>query len=180
MPGMQQGAAPDYRGAAPLILPTDEIGVQIRELASDADDLAYFEAVESSREHLSRHGNATSIKYKTLEDVRQARINAGDKLRLGIWGSDTLVGSIIARPDDLYSEVEIGCWLREDATGRGYATLAVRALTPYLQRKYLRVFAEVHADNHGSMAVLRRSDYRKTAEVKRRWGPAVIFDARKS
>lgn len=98
--------------------------------------------MDGDREHLSQYGDTTSRKYPPLQDITNARLNAGDKLRFGIWGSnDEFVGSINATPSDGGTKVEVGYWLRSGAQGHGYATFAVKALTDYLRPHYRRVFA---------------------------------------
>jgi RimJ/RimL family protein N-acetyltransferase len=163
----------------PLKIYTENPDVILRELKTEADDIAYFEAVDADRDHLNQYGDTTSRKYPTLQDVTKARVNAGGKLRMGIWDpSETFLGSINARANDDAAEVEIGYWLRSKMQGHGYATVAVKALTNYLRPSYHRVFAEVHEGNEGSMKVLRRAGYSQTGKVERDWGPAVVFEAK--
>lgn len=157
-----------------LNLPTERGGVTLKQLATPEDDRAYWNAVEANRDHLNQLGDATSQKYQQLEDVTDARLNAGSKLRMGIWDEDTFVGSINATPKN--DEVEIGYWLDSRYTGKGYATLAVQAFTAYLRPQFRRVFAEVHVDNLASAKVLERSGYASMGEIDRKWGRAVIFE----
>src|SRR5580692_3179345 len=154
-----------------LILTTEQEGLVIRQLSTEADDLAYFEAQNEDPEHITRFDNTL---YKTLEDVKKARENTKEKLILGIWSGKTLVGKVSFRPSEDGAEAEIGYWLRPSAVGKGYATLATKALTLFLISKYKRVFAEVHVDNQNSANVLRRAGYlQKPGIVNRKWGPCL-------
>lgn len=160
-----------------LSLATEKPGVVLHELVSPYDDLALFDAIEEDREHLSRAGNDIAEKYPNPGAVRKAREeNPEKKLRLGIWDNDRLVGMIGAKPSEDESATEIGYWLRASATGNGYATVAVKALTQYVRPRFPRVFAEVHIDNPASARVLERAGYTKTGETIRDWGPADIFE----
>lgn len=162
-----------------LTIPADTPDVTLRELATKSDDIAYFEAVEENREHLSQYDDRTAIKYPTLQHVTNARQNAGDKVRLGIWRSDEqFLGTINGTPDKVSSEIEVGYWLRACMQGNGYATIALKALTNYLAPQYKRVFAEVHKDNVGSVHVLQRAGYTQTECVERDWGPAIVFESK--
>jgi hypothetical protein len=163
-----------------LTLPTERENVILRQLTTIADDTAYFEAVEEDRAYVDQHGNVVSDKYKTIADVTRRRLEASDTLRMGIWDGDRLVGPVTASPDNDNSEIEIGYWLRKSATGNGYATLGVRAMTLYLASRYSRIFAEVHVDNTPSANVLLRANFVATEIVDRDWGRATVFDFMKT
>jgi len=141
-------------------LATEKKGVVLRQLASESDDLAYFNAVESNRDHLSQFGDETAIKYPDIDSVREARINpsAPDKLRLGIWNEGTFIGSINLTPDK-HGAAEIGYWLDDRYSGQGYATIATKALARYSSKKYTVVYAKVSDENSASRAVLERAGF---------------------
>ena len=143
-----------------LSIATERQGTFLRQLHSEADDLAYFNAIDANREHLSRFGDETAAKYPTLEAVTEARLHPSnpDKLRLGIWNEEAFVGSINLTPDE-YDGAEIGYWLDERHTGNGYATLAVRALGKYARKRYSMVYANVTEGNEASEAVLERAGF---------------------
>ncbi|MDB5184255.1 MAG: hypothetical protein JWN38_63 [Candidatus Saccharibacteria bacterium] len=149
-----------------LSINTEHEGTFLRQLHNEADDVAYFNAVEANLEHLSQFGDETAAKYPTLESVREARVHPSnpDKLRLGIWHRKTFVGSINLTPD-AYQGAEIGYWLDERYTGHGYATLAVRALGNYAQKRYSSVYAHVATGNVASEAVLERAGYQQVAKA---------------
>jgi RimJ/RimL family protein N-acetyltransferase len=159
-----------------LELPTEMEGVVLRELVTSADDEAYFAAIDVSREHLSQYGDTTSARYPTLGKVKESRALYSNRLRLGIWAEDDFVGTIDARPNEAKSEAEIGFWLRADATGNGYATIALKALTDHLLPDYKRILTEVHVDNDRSARVMRRAGFKLIGGVIRAWGPALIFE----
>lgn len=148
-----------------LILPTDREDVILRQLSTEADDVAYFEAVNANREHLSQFGDATADKYQSLDDVRNTRMNAGDKIRMGIWAADNFVGTVNATPDE--EGAEIGYWLDARYTGHGYATLATKALSAYALQRFPKVHAEVVEGNDSSSRVLERAGFN---EIEREGG----------
>lgn len=144
----------------PLRIYTERSGVELRQLASETDDIAYFEAVAANREHLSQFGDATANKYPDLESVKDARENPSnpDKIRMGIWDRDTFVGSINLTPDD-DGQAEIGYWLDARFVGRGYATIATKALARFAAKTYSSIYAVVNEGNTASEAVLERSGF---------------------
>lgn len=137
----------------------------LRELASDSDDIAYFNAIEASREHLSQFSQETVIKYPDIAAVKDARLHPAspDKLRLGIWDSEVFVGSINLTPDE-YGAAEVGYWLDARYTGQGYATMATRALAKYGSRRYTALYAHVAEANMASAAVLERAGFQELAK----------------
>ena len=157
-----------------LLLPTDQDGVVLRQLATETDDIAYFEAINANRKHLCQFGDNIAEEYQTLEAVRNARLNAGEKIRMGIWDGETFVGTVNATPDE--ENAEIGYWLDSRHTGRGYATLAARALGGYMAQNSKRVYAEVVEDNDASVRVLERAGYKSTAKEAGR----LIFELSKT
>jgi RimJ/RimL family protein N-acetyltransferase len=144
-----------------IIYPTERPSVELRQLVP-ADALAYFEAVDTNREHLSQYDDPTSRNYPDLESVRGSIYDppVPTKLRLGIWDRDTFVGSINLKPikDEVKDKVELGYWLDERYTGHGYATLAVKALATKSPR-YTELFALIHPDNTASKNVVERSGF---------------------
>jgi RimJ/RimL family protein N-acetyltransferase len=149
----------------PVLITTNRENLVLRELATEADDLAYFAAIDSNRDHLSQFGDETANNYPNLEAVEEARLHPSnpDKLRLGIWDADTFVGSINLTPDD-NGEAEIGYWLDGRYTGKGYATLATQALAQYGIGKFERIYANVVEGNEASAGVLERAGFRQIAK----------------
>lgn len=143
---------------SPLALTTENPQVVLRQL-TPADAPAYFEALDSSRDHLSQFGDTTGIKYPSVEYVTDSITNPSnpEKLRMGIWDGETFVGSINMTPDG--DSAEIGYWLDGRHTGHGYATLAAKALASFAEKEYSTVYAEVVEGNEASANVLRRSGF---------------------
>lgn len=144
------------------IIPTERTSVTLRQLSNEADDAAYFAAIDANRAHLSQFDDNTANKYRTLEDVTTARLNAGSKIRMGIWDGDTFVGTVNATPNK--NGTEIGYWLDSRHTGHGYATLAAKALGHYVAGASGSVYAEVADGNEASVRVLERAGYTQVAE----------------
>lgn len=143
--------------AEPLIIPTEREGVTLRQLWTDADDAAYNEAYNASRADIAVFDPDSDDKHRTIEQTRDARLNTGNKLRMGIWDGDTFVGSVNATPDD--HGVEIGYWTDSRRTGHGYATLAARALGRHMLPRYANVHAEVVEGNDASARVLEKAGF---------------------
>lgn len=150
-----------------VTIPTENPNVTLRQLATEADDTAYFEAVDANRDHLSQFGDETAAKYQTVEDVRESRMHAGNKLRLGIWDQDTFVGFIRLVPQG--SRAEIGYWLDGRHTGHGYATIATRALAGYGLERFPRLHADVIKGNEASAQVLTRAGFAQQESEADRW-----------
>jgi len=147
-----------------LELPTEQETVVLRQLTPE-DASAYFEAVDANRDHLRQFGDNTAEKYPTLESVEESIANPSnpDKLRMGIWDDETFVGSINLTPSDDGSDAELGYWLDGRHTGKGYATVAAKALAGYAKNKFPKVHAEVVDGNEASSRVLERAGFKQTA-----------------
>lgn len=144
---------------SPITIPTEREGVVLRELVTDADDLAYFDAYNASREEIIHFDPDAATRYLTVEKVRESRTEAEmrNKLRFGIWHKDAFVGSINLTPfEDI---AEIGYWRDSRHKGGGYTTFATRALASYASERYRRVFANVREGNKASASVLERSGF---------------------
>lgn len=143
----------------PLIIFTERQGVVLRELASDADDAVYYESYSASRSEIEIFDPPSAIKHQTLADTRKARLEAGDKIRMGIWDGDTFVGSVNARPDA--EGIEVGYWTDSRYVGRGYAALGAKALSGYVADHFKSVHAQVVEGNDASVKVLKKAGYRQ-------------------
>lgn len=145
-----------------LQLPTDNPDIVLINRTTIEEDEALFALFEENREHLREPtDNEEDLDFfPTLESVTQARIDNPYMLRMGIWYKrDTMVGEIVSVRPGIRNESEIGYMLREDATGNGYATMAVRALTEHLIGEYERIIARTHIENTRSIRVLERAGY---------------------
>jgi len=126
-----------------------------------ADAPALFALVDANRDHLSQFNDTTALRYPTLSAVVERIMDEqANEVRFGIWDGNVLVGFIKAGFLSV-GLVEIGYWLGEQHSGRGYMTAAVRALTAwaYGLPKVQRVFARVLDGNDKSAAVLLRAGY---------------------
>lgn len=130
--------------------------ITLRQFAErDAD--AIFSLIDRNREHLSQNEDDTANKYRCMEDVLKSiqKPRNPEKLRFGIWVGDSLVGSVNMTPD-LENGAEIGYYLGNEFTKKGYMGRSVKRLVRYgfEEKKLDQIYARVHRDNEGSMAVL--------------------------
>ncbi len=158
----------------PGLLPADL--VELRRWQPD-QDAALLDALEASMTEL-RMWLPWAAQSQT-EDGLRARLTEGvaafDGDRewtyvVGEPGTDRVLGSVgIHRRGDP-ATVEIGYWIRTDATGRGYATMSAGALTaaafahlPWVRQTEIRM----DAANRRSAAIPPRLGYRLDREVGR-------------
>ncbi len=159
-----------------LELPTANPEVLVREIATLADDVAYYQSVQASSEHLMRFSPETVEKYKSVADATAAReraVEAG-RLRFGIWDEGYFGGNINLTP--LPASAEIGYWIDVRHTNKGLASLAVKAVTSYaLQAGYDNLFALVDPENVASRRVLSKAGYTEVEQMETRvfyaWRP---------
>lgn len=148
-----------------LVIPTTDPNIILRRMTTLDEDIAFFESVESSREHL--RGVSTATKYQTLEDVTGARLEAGGQLRMAIWlrekRDDTFVGYVQGTPRDEPGIAEIGFFVDSRHTGKGYAALGARALALYMSSQGFEVFAQALPENSASIRSLQNAGFRQTA-----------------
>lgn len=142
---------------------TQKENVILREMRLD-DASAYFESVEANRVHLSQFNDKTASKYPTLLSVEKSILipENPDKLRLSIMDGGDFVGTINLTPEN--ERAEIGYWIDSRFCGKGYATVAVRALAKFASEKFETVFAEVKIGNTPSEKVLEKSGFCKVSE----------------
>jgi ribosomal-protein-serine acetyltransferase len=157
--------------------------------ASDAQEL--WTSVEGSRTHLEpwlpwvpfntdleasyRYADASATDW---DHARACRFTIRDKRSrafLGVVGLEAFA--------HLHLSVELGYWLRLDATGKGAMTEASRAVLTWAFQKVNvhRVRVAAATDNHASLAVIRRLGFRFEGiarEAERchgRWLDHVVF-----
>lgn len=153
------------RETGELIIPTEDPSVILRELSPD-DARAFFEALDANRDHLRQFEPEVANDYLDERSVREW-ISGNEGVRrqheLGIWSQGNFVGAANLEPDCAEEDVaEIGYWLDKRHTGRGYATLGVRALTAYAADQYYVFVARVRLGNVASMRVLERAGFERT------------------
>jgi RimJ/RimL family protein N-acetyltransferase len=141
------------------------------------DAAALKRALEASVDHLRVWTPWVADDASATEEETAGRLG---RFRESFFaGGDRLYG--IFPPDErevfggvgLYARVgpnalELGYWLRADATGRGYATEAARALTRAAFAHFAAERVEIHCDpdNAASAAVARRLGYRHVATLR--------------
>ena len=106
--------------------------------------------VDSTR----RYASASAVDWDLGRAFRLAIRDRTTGVLLGVVGVEGF--------SPLQRSVELGYWLRSDATGRGVVTEACRALIDwaFARLHVRRVVAASATDNHASLAVLRRLGFR--------------------
>ena len=119
--------------------------------------------LQENRSHLTEHGDYREQVSASL-DALLSELSVPNGLRFGIFVRDELVGRIDLVPvaPPRYS---LGYWLAKDATGLGYATVAVTALIEYAANKLgaSDIYAGVTHGNGPSEALLRRAGFEAVA-----------------
>jgi ribosomal-protein-serine acetyltransferase len=137
--------------------------------APDAREI--FELIEGNREHLSQFCDNTAHKYSNVESVRASIVHPAnpEKMRLGIWDENKLIGSINLIPRTTSGAfekdvAEIGYWVGREFGGFGYATIATRALVKYAfaHLDIVTVLAKVDAENIARRRVLTKAGFVST------------------
>jgi RimJ/RimL family protein N-acetyltransferase len=149
----------------PFELSTEKEGLVLRQLSSEADDAAYFAAIDLNRDYLSQFSDKTVAKYSDLNAVTDARVNPADpnELRMGIWNADSLVGSMNLTPDK-YGSAELDYWLDPLRADQDYAVFTTTALARYAVRKYSIVYAYAANDNETNTTVFERAGFQFLAK----------------
>lgn len=142
-------------------LSTERKGVEIRQVSVE-DTRAMFSLFNHNRDHLSPYYDLESAVGKVVEPRNNVR------LRFGIWDGDILVGSINLTPSEETGEVELGYWLGKEHTGKGYATIATRAVANFgmTELGLQKVWAIVDKNNNASNKVMGRSGFVRTGEIE--------------
>jgi len=103
---------------------------------------------------------------------------ARPETHFAIAAADEVIGTIgLTLQSDVHRRsAELGYWLGEPWWGRGIATLAVRAVTPWAFERFdlLRIFATVFSNNPASARVLEKAGYELEGTLRR----AVVKDGR--
>jgi RimJ/RimL family protein N-acetyltransferase len=147
--------------AEPIVIPTERVGVRLQQFTV-GDVPPLFALIDSNREHLGQRNDITARKYPNLRSVRRSIVRPKDpsRLRFGIWDGDTLVGSINLTPRVADGGAEIGYWVGQEYGRRGYATVAVKALSSYGFLKFGRpIFCRIHRNNENSCGIMRKTDF---------------------
>ena len=119
--------------------------------------------LQENRSHLTEHGDYRE-QVSALLDALLSELSVPNGLRFGIFVRDELVGRIDLVPV-VPPRYSLGYWLAKDATGLGYATVAVTALIEYAANKLgaSDIYAGVTHGNGPSEALLRRAGFEALA-----------------
>ncbi|MPY80434.1 MAG: GNAT family N-acetyltransferase [Actinophytocola sp.] len=154
----------------PFVMPTElTAGPVVLRRAHEGDAAAVTEAVDTSLDHLRPWMPWATAEAATLASQRE-RCRQAEKL----WGKGTdylyhvwlpegpLVGCVGAHRRIGPGGIEIGYWTHAEHPGKGYASEAVRVLTPHLLRLPDVDRVEIHCDelNVRSGAIPKRLGYR--------------------
>jgi ribosomal-protein-serine acetyltransferase len=139
--------------------------LRLAPLSTD-DAEAYDALLDRNREHLTRHGDYRDALTATRESVRDELNAATDNLALGIWLDRELTGRVDLVPKEPGIFV-IGYWLGRDFLGRGYMTVACRALLAHARADLgaSTVYAGVTKGNRASEAVLERLGFARVQDM---------------
>ncbi|MBI4157767.1 GNAT family N-acetyltransferase [Candidatus Woesebacteria bacterium] len=152
----------------------EDLGITLRQF-SVADSKEIFGLIDRNRGHLSQFGDDTAGKYESLQDVIDSieKPSNPNKLRFAVINKEgAYVGTINLTPENP-KKAEIGYYLGQEFTGKGYMTKATKALTDHAFRAlgYRELYAKVHAANSPSIKVLEKVGYRQSG----REGEKLIF-----
>jgi RimJ/RimL family protein N-acetyltransferase len=93
---------------------------------------------------------------------------AGGQFSLGILRAGRLLGAVGLMPDSPGS-IELAYWVRPAERGRGVASRAVLAVTPWAHRELAaaRLWLEIKPGNEPSLRLARRTGYRFEQRIPR-------------
>ena len=128
-----------------FFIPTSNEDVVLRHLTVE-DSTPYFEAIERSKDHLSRMGYLTAVNNETMDKVVQNITNPKNSKRtsMGIWDTTKFIGEVSLTPREVpYSlpEVESGVWVDTQFRGNGYERLALSALSKFVKPKFPYIYS---------------------------------------
>ena len=148
------------------MLATSIPGLALRKAAAD-DAAALFALVQQNRIHLTALGDYAELVAMSPTDI-EADLSAGKTLAFCIMHEQAIVGraDLIAVDPPRYG---IGYWLAPAATGRGFATAAVRTLADHARSELgaSDLYAGVTHGNIRSVAVLERAGFRHVTDFER-------------
>ncbi|MEK7467494.1 MAG: GNAT family protein [Planctomycetota bacterium] len=154
-----------------------------------ADVPALFDAIDASRQFLTlRLPWAESVRghadLRVFVDKCQRRNGEGEAHR-GIFETDGRLAGHMSVEELVPARrsAELGYWIREDRTGKGFATEAARALLAWAFRnlELHRVTAYVDTDNPASARVLEKCGFTREGVFRHRmqagegWRDQAVF-----
>lgn len=148
------------------MLATSIPGLALRRATAD-DAEALFALVQQNRPHLTAFGDYAELVAMSLADL-EADLSAGKTLAFCIVHEQAIIGraDLVAVDPPRYG---IGYWLASGATGRGFATAAVRTLADHACSALgaSDLYAGVTHGNIKSVAVLERAGFRHVTDFER-------------
>jgi RimJ/RimL family protein N-acetyltransferase len=138
------------------MLETDVPDLILQPLASSAA-AELHDLLQKNCDHLTAHGDYAEQVAMSRDQVEAELASDSGNLRFGIVLGGTLIGRIdlVAADPPKYG---LGYWLAKEATGRGYASAAVRALIGHARIDLYAtdIYAGVTRGNAKSEALLER------------------------
>lgn len=142
----------------------------------DADADALWEAIDTSRAHLStwmpwvKDHNDLAFSRSYIRRMQSQWISR-ENFPMGIWTRDSnrLLGATgLHRIDWSVPAMEIGYWIRPDAEGQGYVTEAVKLITRFAFCFFRaeRVTIMPSSKNNRSIAVSKRAGFRHEGTLR--------------
>lgn len=163
---------PELRKATePVVIETDQPGLILVQMTTVEDDQEYFDFQNANEAHIAEYGNTID---PNPEEVTKRRSATGN-FRFGIRKDGVLIGMEGYKVSPDGREAEVGILLAKDATGHGYATSALRAMTEHIAPSFERVFAEADPNNQSSLRLCERAGYvLQPNTVQREWQGQVV------
>jgi RimJ/RimL family protein N-acetyltransferase len=152
--------------AGPIVIETDQPGLVLVEMLGIEDDEKVLNFQNRDADHIKEFGNTI---FSSVEEVTSKRLEMGGQ-RFWIRKDGVDVGWEGYGVSEDGKTAEVGIIIAEDASGHGYATSAVKAITKHIEPDFEDVIAEARADHGASIAVLKKSGYEAYREnAPREW-----------
>lgn len=142
------------------MLATSISGLVLIPLTED-HSLALYTLIQHNRAHLTTHGDYEALVATPPDKLARELADPTNRdLRFGIFLRQELVGRMDLIPVEP-PRYGLGYWLAENATGKGYATVALNAVLEFASSALQAsdIFAGVTHGNLASVAVLERNGF---------------------
>lgn len=159
---------------ARLFLGTGREDLALRELTTEADDEAYFDAVSANRDHIGAFGGRMGriAGFKSVEDVTRDRIRCKEQVgmtSLGGWlregiDSERLIGNIVYFPSA--AGLEIGGWIDARYARQGLARTALQVVVTHTLEINPEVTVKVKPDNERSVRLVESVGFRCAGSIE--------------
>jgi RimJ/RimL family protein N-acetyltransferase len=147
---------------APMEIVSSDGEITLQQFTPE-DAKEVFDLIDRNREHLSQFGEDTPQKYPTYESVLESIVHPKNpkRLRFGIRNKTGEYMGSINLTSQGFHQGEVGYYVGEEFTGKGYTTKAVQTLTDYafVNLGYEVLFGVVAEGNTASMKVLKKAGY---------------------